>query len=585
MCGLAGILGAPATDATLRAITRTLHHRGPDASGVDRHEDLALLHTRLIVRDPSAAGAQPMRSSDATKMLVYNGELYNDHELRGELEREGVRFRSSCDTETVLEALGRWGTDALGKFRGMFALAYVDLGARTCVLARDPFGIKPLHAASLPRGGLIFASEPGAILAHPEMTAEPDPIAVSAYLTTIRTTLGNRTMLRGIETLLPGEVRTYDLTGREVGARAWLPAVERCERSMTRGVIEDSVRAHLLSDVPLCALLSGGLDSSVIVSETSRGASSLNTFCSGAAEGGPDFAFAAQVAAHLGVHHTEVPVTEDRFGELWGELIGAQRVPLSTPNEVAIYEVARVLRASGHVVALSGEGADELFAGYETPMQMAWSHVRSGNDLPGRFQVRAHAWMEPEIKPGLLDPGFWSGVDEDSELFGWYDAQFELARDEPGADDPLEAHLRLHRRINLTGLLGRLDSATMRASVEGRTPFADRVVASHAASLSMDEKCVFDGAGRAMRTKLALRDAFAADLPASVVDRPKASFPMPFQSWLVRERECLLSSGYLRGVLTSAAIDAVAQSPEHLWSLGWPAANLARWGLAMGWDA
>lgn len=583
MCGIAGILGGSTNETTLRAIAESMRHRGPDDHGLYRSGSVALVHTRLIVRDRSDAGAQPFLSEQQDQALVYNGELYNDQELRTELNAKGVQFRSTCDTETVFEALRTWGADALGRFRGMFALAFLDLRSQECLIARDPFGMKPLHVAKLRDQGVVFASEPAGILAHPEYDARPDPAAISAYLTTIRTTLGNRTLFADLETLLPGEVRRYSTDGQELAPREWLPAVRTVANKPTRHVIASSVGAHLVSDVSVCSLLSGGLDSSVIAREVAQGAE-LSTYCSGAEQGGPDFAFADEVAAHLGVRHTRVPVTPDRFANVWAKLVEAQRVPLSTPNEVAIYEVSRKLRAQGHTVALSGEGADELFAGYETPMQMAWAHVRAGNQDPGPFQARAHAWLGPDLKPGVLQQSLWRDANEDAELNAFYETQYEQARNEPGAEDPLEAHLRLHRRINLNGLLGRLDSATMRASVEGRTPFADIEVASHAAALPMTSKCVFDEAGRAISTKIALRDAFRSDLPASVVDRPKASFPLPFQNWLAGESEQIRSSAFIRTVLTDAAVEAVASNPGELWSLAWPVANLARWASAMDWN-
>ena len=200
MCGIAGIIApdglARGAFAPLDAVSRALLHRGPDSAGSWSNANVALAHRRLVVVDPSPAGAQPMCSDDRLAAISYNGELYNDADLRASL---GGPFRSACDTETVLAALRRWGAYALPRLRGMYALAFVDLTERTLLLARDPLGIKPLYYAITPTGDVVFASEIAAVLEHPAVTREPDPIALRAYITTIRTTIGERTLYRKIK--------------------------------------------------------------------------------------------------------------------------------------------------------------------------------------------------------------------------------------------------------------------------------------------------------------------------------------------------------------------------------------------------
>jgi asparagine synthase (glutamine-hydrolysing) len=533
--------------------------------------------------------------------IAYNGEIYNDEDLRRELQSAGVRFRTGCDTETLLHVLSRWGPDAVSRLRGMFAFAYVDVQARTLTLARDPLGIKPLYYWVGPtrEGGgvqVVFASEPGPIVAHPDVGAEPDLVTASAYLTTIRTVLGDRTMFAGVRTVLPGEVITFDLSDGPKGGgvervRHGIPALSDTETGdeATCRMVIDSVRRHLRSDVPTCALLSGGLDSSIICAVCRElGVPHLRTYSSGHDDGGEesDLRYAELVAARLGTVHTAAPVSREMFGRRWPEMIARMGVPLSTPNEVAINEVARRLRADGQVVTLSGEGADELFAGYELPMSQAWEfeqrQVERGDRGPaerakaaGAFQLRSNAWISPEVKGVVLRPEVWRGLEQDSELHAWYAEQFAACSAETRPSEFLQVHLNFHRRVNLAGLLQRLDTATMLEGVEGRTPLADVRMAAFAEALPMSEKFV---AGADGGTKIALRRAFATRLPEAVVRRPKASFPLPFQSWLGDHAAVLKRSALARMLFSDSAVESVCAEPGKTWNLAWPMINLALWG-------
>lgn len=625
MCGILGIVTSvgrrvAVDDGVIARMRDRMAHRGPDGAGLWRSASghVALAHRRLAVIDPSPAGRQPMVAGEGRAAIVYNGELYNDAELREalapELAARGERFGASCDTETVLWALRAWGAAGVDRMRGMYALGFYDAEARAVVLARDPLGIKPLYWWAGRLGGepcVVFASEIGAILEHPETPRRPDLAGVSAYLTTIRTTLGERTLFEGVRCVRPGEVLRIELGGEEprvVSLReraplgAWLADDGARPAERVREAVSESVRRHLRADVPTCCLLSGGLDSSVVATVAGRGAAALWTYCSGAERGvagspsassagggdggfetGDDFAFARAVASRLGTRHTEAPVSREMFRERWAGMVAAMGVPLSTPNEVAINEVARRLRADGKIVTLSGEGADELFAGYEGPMTQAARFVASGAGCEahrrpeaGRFQLESNAWVPLEAKGAVLNEGPWRALEGDAALIESYRAEFAGACAEGEDKDPLQAHLRFHRRVNLAGLLLRLDSATMLAGVEGRTPLADVAVAALAESLPMREKFSSDG-GRTV-TKRVLREAFADVLPAEVVARPKASFPLPFQEWVRDSVGVLRESALARELFTAEAIETVAAQPGKLWHLAWPMVNVAMWG-------
>ncbi len=582
-----------------------------------------------------------MLSNDGCYALVYNGELYNDAEVRAELVSDGwdQGFRTHSDTETVLAALIRWGVGAITRLRGMFALGFVDTQRQGLLLARDPLGIKPLYynlhandGSHREREGteLIFASDVGAILSHPAVSARPDFTAISAYLTTIRTTIGTRTLFEGVRTLRPGEVVQIDLAASRVDDDACVK-IQRVERArdrsratqptadnavaLVRGAVTDSVARHMRADVPTCILLSGGLDSSIIAACASSSAASegtaLRTYCSGTHAPGSegDFLYAGQMACHLGAQHSETPVTQCLFTERWHEMVSAQGIPLGTPNEVAINHVARALRADGQVVALSGEGADELFGGYDEPMRLAnlfeharrvWAGSRSvPRPDPGLHQLHSVAWIPIEAKALILNDAVWGTLEADAWLTDFYSAEFaaieaDLPCDDRGfALEPLEPHLRFLRSINLSGLLGRLDTATMLASVEGRTPFADRVVADLAESLPMRWK--YDTAmlaasgphearGNAScsvatsHTKRVLREAFARDLPDSILHRPKASFALPFQEWMSGSAHVLHESSLIQELVRTPARHSIADQPQSNWRVAWPLINLGLWG-------
>jgi asparagine synthase (glutamine-hydrolysing) len=566
-----------------------LAHRGPDGEGLWDGGHVILGHRRLAVIEVGPEGAQPRVSESGA--LAYNGELYNDREVRTALAPT-TEFRTRSDAETLLAAMDAWGESALPRLRGMFALAYVDRVGERLVLARDPLGIKPLYYAMLQNGGrreLVFASEIPAILAHPSIPPRPDWVTLSAYLTTIRTTLGSRTLFEHVRIVQPGEVLVFDLRDPELGYRrlelrsAWQdPAALRDEggaTAATRETLTEAVKRHLHADVPVCALLSGGLDSSILAALASgqlgESPAELRTYCSGCpGEADDDFHHAAMMARRLGTRHREAPVAREVFLERWPAMVEALGLPLSTPNEVAIHEVATTLRRDGMIVTLSGEGADELFCGYDAPLRMALAHPAGGEEFDGGSAILDDAaWIPVAAKAGVLVPDAVRLGEHDEILRAWYRGAYDAAK-LPG--DRVRSVQRLIRRVNLEGLLLRLDSATMLAGVEGRTPFADAVVADLADAIPTPFK--FNASAGPPSTKLVLRRAFEAAVPGEILSRRKASFPLPFQEWAAGLAAELSSSGFAREVVRPEAIRAVLSQPMELWRLTWPLVNLALWG-------
>jgi len=594
MCGIAALLNlnqpARATDtAIIDRMRDRMEHRGPDDAGTWTGQWGALAHRRLAVIDPGPNGHQPMRSPDDRYILAYNGELYNDHDLRSELASLGVRFRTSCDTETLLHALITWGDSAIDKVRGMYAFVFLDTKTARATIARDPLGIKPLYFSTInhdQQHQLALATEIPALLEHPAISPTPDPVTLSAYLTSVRTTLGPRTMYQQIQTLEPGDWITIDLANPANAHHLnwWDLNTQRAPTQGIRQTIEDSVHRHLRTDVPMCALLSGGLDSAITTTIAKRSLSTLNTYCAGAKGDGfdDDFQYAAQLAKQLGTTHHEVIVTQDDFTRMLPQLITQMSNPMSTPNTIAIHAVASALRKQGHIVTISGEGADELFAGYTPIMQQCTARVAALSDPNhdpdgGRFHLQANAWVSQELKPGVLSPSLYQATHEDRLLDEHYQQTFAHLAQQSSDTDPLQTHLRFQRRMNLPNLLQRLDAATMLAGVEGRTPFADIEVAIAAESLPMSRKFID---APEPQTKIALREAFAKDLPSDIVNRPKASFPLPFQNWMTPFAELLSESPFSREVFNDQALSLVSADPNTYWHMAWPMINIALWGHA-----
>lgn len=579
MCGILALIGRDPGDAAVVRMRETMTHRGPDGAGLWRGTNIVMAHRRLAVIDTRDAALQPMHSACGRHVIVYNGELYNDNQLREAMHREPSSYRTSCDTETLVEVLASSGLEALRAMRGMFAFAWADLAKRKLVVCRDPMGIKPVYWARTGQS-VTIASEVSAILAHPEMSVRPDLVGVSSYLSTVRAELDDRTMFEGVRVVRPGEVLTFDLDDwraePERSSVPMPPARSEASGNDIRSAVEQSVIAHLRTDVPICSLLSGGLDSTIIAGVASRALPGLRTYCAGSDTSDDDPAAARVVAAALGTDHHETILDEAMFLSTWRESVSQTGLPSCTPNEVAIRLIARRLRADGQIVTLTGEGADELFGGYELPMRLASEHVATGNPCPGRFQLESNAWYATDMKRTVLQPGVWREVENDEAIGEVFERLFDQSREH--ATSELDAHLRFQRRVNLTGLLRRLDAMTMLESVEGRTPFADREVLAVAESVPMGRLYDPDVAEISQRTKIALREAFRNRVNSVAMDRAKASFPLPFQDWMLGARGVLTTSVFLRQLFTPAAIHAVASDTKNLWNLAWPMMNLALWG-------
>jgi asparagine synthase (glutamine-hydrolysing) len=569
VCGIAGCYQQADGVKLADIMTERIAHRGPDANGVWNHEDdrvsVQLGHRRLSIIDLSAAGDQPLCKGGLT--LVYNGELYNYKELRAELISRGVSFVTSSDTEVVLEAWRYWGPASLSMFRGMFAFALADTMTGELFLARDPLGIKPLFY--LRRGeGALFASELKALVSAvgPELRVEPGALVASMLYYWVPEQF---CAIEGVRKLPAGSWARFTPDGREHLEHYWRVAdvAREAEGSAARDlgqVIEESVAAHLVADVPVSSFLSGGLDSSIVTVLAHRAAQEIDAYTitfrpeDQRLEAMPDDAvYARKVAAQFGVKLHEIEISPD-IVDMLPRMVDALDEPIGDPAAINTVLMCEAARARGVKVILSGMGADELFGGYRkhlacvmasryaglprlpragvrfavdrTPVTFGGRGLRYAR-WAKRFLTFAELPEEPRFRRSytLYDPGELAGL-LNPDLRGQVDRVIDGHRDiytDNSLHDEVNRMCLADARLFLPGLnLAYTDRASMAASVEVRVPFVDRVVAQAAFAIPGRDKI------RGRQGKLALKQAAEKWLPREIVYRPKASFGAPLRGWV-----------------------------------------------------
>jgi len=559
MCGICGVVAAerergPDLEAVARMSGR-LVHRGPDDHGLFCEGPAALAARRLSIID-LAHGHQPIENEDGGAVVVQNGEIYNYRELKRELEGKGHRFATDCDTEVLIHLWEEEGERFVERLRGMFAIALWDKRRRRLLLARDRFGIKPLYYRHKD-GGLSFVSELKAMLEQPGFSREIDPKAVSAYLA-FNSIPAPLTIFAEARKLPPGHLLAWEGGEVEVRRFARAGAVTDGERGGSedelaaelREVLDDSVRAHLVADVPVGVLLSGGVDSGGLAAlAAAHSTEAVRTFSIGFEEAGFDeLSRARLVAERYGTDHHELVVRPDAV-ELLPKLVEAFDEPFGDSSALPTYLVSEL--AAGQVkVALSGEGGDELFGGYYTyvadllarrigrlaplarPLAEALPsrHDRVGFDYKAKRFARAaalpplqrhHAWKEifsPQLRFELTGEGAsgWDPVDLYRERYA-----------ETAGADPLSRMQDVDLGIYLVDdLLVKTDRLSMAHSLEARVPFLDQHVAEFAFSLPRRMKV------RGFQKKRLLRKALAPLLPSEIVHGRKQGFSIPLAAWL-----------------------------------------------------
>ena len=623
MCGIVGIVSSrhrspQSRRELLERLLATLAERGPNGSGIFCRHNVGVGHHRLAIRDPDR-GKQPWLSADGRIVLVYNGELYNDVELRGQLADEHA-FRTQCDTEVVMAAYMRWGRACIDRFEGMFAFGIYDFHDRTLWLVRDRFGVKPLFYATI-GDDFVFASRVATLLEHPRYEARPDWQAVSHYLTTTRTTLGSRTLYSGIHQL--GAAQQLVLkSGRLQVSRYWDYPQERESTTYADAVdglhdeLTRAIRIRLRSDVPVGLFLSGGVDSSTIASITkSLGGQQRLATCAVAEEAHDsmirDLHFAEQCASCVQAELHPVQVGAQRYLESWHQLTRAFRMPLSTPSDVMIYAMSMV--ATRHLgVVLGGEGADELLCGYEIAHWSGhdYESSRSGTTANKRrslmrqygrtdFKNEAdhyfalNSLIPSAAKRSILTEDILRDIDDDELMFQTYQDVFDRRSHLPMVQ---RTAMVLHQ-FNLESLLSRLDSSTMHAGLEARVPFTDHrlvewvfrqpinyLIDCVAGPSTQYASAELSSLGL-IRSKRVLRSVAERLLPPGLAHRPKASFPTPVATWIQDEwRDWLVhffgTNTFASEFLSNSFHRELKSQPHAAGMWLWPIVNIAMWGEA-----
>ncbi len=619
MCGIAGFT-APTSKAnaqkTVLRMVEALAHRGPDGSGIWTtlipHADrlLALGHRRLAILDLDERSGQPFHGRVGTPSaglsITFNGEIYNYLELRSVLISRGHRFHTDSDTEVLLAAYAEWGDACYLRLRGMFAFAIWDAPKQILVLARDAFGKKPLLYF---RDGddLIFASELKALSVHPAFRPEIDPAALGQYLL-FKYVPGAATLVRGVSELPPGHFAVWRMGSLDI-RRYYTPPLpekmpERClpwgpeTVSAFRAELSESIRFRMRSDVPLGAFLSGGLDSSSIVALMAEQSSEpIRTFSIGFEEEEFSELWAARlVAERFATKHHELKITPQAFLDNFEAVTALRGAPLSEMADIPLYLLSKL--ASDHVkVVLSGEGSDELLAGYPKhwgdltatrfqrlmpsaldPVTLGWPQSLLGY-RSRRLQLALRAAHERDF---LDRQAAWFGLMSRAEArrlcpgLRGLDKRFEWAEDPGSKVTPLQRALMFDKTVWLPGtLLERGDRLTMAASIEARMPFMDTKLCAFVSRLSPEAFL------KGRSGKQILRRAMGSTLPPEILARPKSGFRVPVHEWLrgqLRDylREMLLTpASELASYVDRAALSAMVAEHDggrrnrekELWSL------------------
>src|SRR5689334_3058841 len=591
MCGIVGCYQQADGHKLVDIMSERIAHRGPDSAGAWSHEDdRSLIHLgfrRLSIIDLSTAADQPLTKDGLT--ITYNGELYNYRSLRSELSSAGVRFRTQSDTEVVLEAWRRWGPSALERFRGMFAFALFDARTGELVLARDPFGIKPLYY--LPRGeGAVYASELKALTAAvgSELRVEPGAMVASLLYFWVPE---ERCAIDGVRKLPGGSWALLRPDGTITVRQYWNIADVAAEAAAgppadLGAVIEESVAAHLVADVPVSSFLSGGLDSSIVTVLAHRAAQEIDAYTitfrpeDQRLEAMPDDAiYARKVAARFGVKLHEIEISPD-IVDMLPRMVDALAGPIGDPAAINTVLMCGAARARGVKVILSGMGADELFGGYRRHLACVMAS-RYGR-LPGlpRAGVRLAVDRAPVTLGGRgLRYARWAKrfltfaeLPEEPRFrrsYTLYDADELGALVSPDlvghVGDVMDEHSSIYHdnslrdevnrmcladaRLFLPGLnLAYTDRSSMAASVEVRVPFVDPVVAQAAFAIPGRDKI------RNRQGKFALKRAAEKWLPHEIVYRPKASFGAPLRGWVRNDLREVINDVLVRGELVDAGM-------------------------------
>lgn len=565
MCGICGKLifdhEARVSPALIKSMADTISHRGPDDDGYFVSGPVGFGFRRLSIIDLSG-GHQPLSNEDGSVHIIFNGEIYNYQELRQYLLGRGHIFRTQTDTETIVHLYEELGEACVEKLRGMFAFAIWDDRSKSLFLARDRVGIKPLYYSQTPNS-VVFASEIKAILADPEMKAEVRPSMIDRFLT-FDYIPGEETLFENIYKLAPGHSLTFR-AGKSHKRQYWdlhfepSPSTFRQAKSRLLHLLEESVALHMISDVPVGFLLSGGVDSTAMLGfaagKTSHPISSYTIGFSDP-QTTDERPYARLAAQKYGSDHHETTINAHQFAEFLPQYIWHMEEPVCEPPAVALYYVSRLAKAFVKVL-ISGEGGDEAFAGYSNYRTLLWLRRLKGLPTPmrqlfsaslamfTRFASNGASGKAAQFLDSHLEDSYFSRTSSPSRFFNrqwqqFYSRDFAQNVDKRFSAYAATKYLHNGRRVGPLDkmlyvdtktwlpddLLIKADKMTMANSIELRVPLLDHKILEFAASLPQNFKV------RGLKTKYIAKKTLAGRVPREILNRKKAGFPVPYERWL-----------------------------------------------------
>ena len=598
MCGICGIVNfdrsEPVDPSLIERMTTVLVHRGPDDDGYFVEANTGFGHRRLSIID-LGGGKQPIFNEDESILIVFNGEIYNYADLTAELTQLGHHFKSRSDTEAIVHAYEQYGDACVDHLRGMFAFAIWDRRRKRLLVARDRLGIKPLYLYQCD-GFLAFASEIKSLLQIPEVSRVVNPDALEPYLT-LRYVPGPQTMFKGISKLQPGHLLVMD--DRGVRIRKYWDLEYRTGEAMSvddylgrfEELLEESVKLRLVAEVPLGVFLSGGLDSSAILAVMSklRGGERIKTFSIGyevpraQEESVNEFEYARLAAKAFGAEHHEFRLTVEDFRDSLTDLVWYLDEPLADDSCIPLYFIARLARK--HItVVLSGEGADEILAGYgiykrmlaidaayeQFPRLTPWIARKLASMVPGQVSQRYARWASLPMEQRYRGVSMGMPTALRGQLLGRQggetavDDVFRACFEAVPTKNVLNRMLYADAKIWLPDdLLLKADKMTMANSLELRVPFLDHKLVEYAATLPADLKL------KGRTGKYLLRRAMKNVLPKRIITRSKKGFPVPTESWLRDDLKdfvhdtLLASDAACRGYMDSRVIEKIVSEHEQ----------------------
>lgn len=638
MCGFVGILCQKQKRIkNFKSLVDDLYHRGPDESKIYEDETIQLGFNRLSIIDKDK-GSQPFFSKEKRYAMVYNGEIYNYKELKSELLANGVRFLTNSDTEVLLESYIYWGKNFLKKINGMYAFAIYDFKLKKLILVRDRFGIKPIYFYQKD-DLIVFASEVKTLIKSKLFDNSVNYNAISSYLS-FRYPYGVGTFFKNIKKLEPGEYLEFENNKIKKNIYWEIPEINepslktRPEKSYIEeldSIMSEVTKDHLVSDVSIGSLLSGGVDSSLITSIMNKYQKNFNTFSASFDKNDYDEnKFALLVANNLGTNHSNIVLNSSDYFQKLEKIIEHKFMPLTIPHEVALYDLFKEIKKKNKVV-ISGEGADEMFGGYGRVMGSGFDYYKikhlnkiKNNNLKRKMYnifgmknyysknilsrkdhfFSVYNWFPHEQKKNILTSDFNKSIDNDSHLNDFWSDQFNRLEDK----NENNKFIYLFQKFHLQCLLERLDLMSMASSVESRVPFCDYRIINFLATVPYkykikwnskisNFKALFSSSenySEALDTsKFLLRKLSTKYLPNNIAFRKKLGFPAPLDQWIGEEKigfikEILLDKQTKdRGIFNITEVEELINNKENLkydfWGKKiWMLLNLELWFRKIG---